>query len=243
MRVAHRVVAGGVNGRGVSMESRLVGIVGHRGVVERSVARRGALVLLAGACLLAAAPARAQSGVAGQEGKGAAVAGKAGGKASGRASGKRATAAAGKRVAAARLTGKARIAAEIGTASQQIRRAMVVQDTATLAELWGDEYTFTSLSGETYSKSDRLESVMSPAFLVDEAAEVLPSELDIVRVYGNVAVVQSQLAPPGTAKSGSRGGRAKLLSVWVRGSDGRWRTVAAQATAVDVPLPPSKKKK
>jgi hypothetical protein len=218
------------------MESRRVRYVRHRAAV-----RRAALFLLAGACLLAA-PASAQSGPTAQDGKTAtATAGKASGRASGKASGKRA--ASGKRVAAARLTGKARIAAEIGTASQQIRRAMVVQDTATLAELWGDEYSFTSLSGETYSKSDRLESVMSPAFVVDEAAEVLPSELDIVRVYGNVAVVQSQLAPPGTAKSGSRGGRAKLLSVWVRGSDGIWRTVAAQATAVDVPLPPSTKKK
>jgi hypothetical protein len=218
------------------MESRRVRYVRHRAAV-----RRAALFLLAGACLLAAR-ASAQSGPTTQDGKAAAAtAGKASGRASGKASGKRA--ASGKRVAAARLTGKARIAAEIGTASQQIRRAMVVQDTATLAELWGDEYTFTSLSGETYSKSDRLESVMSPAFVVDEAAEVLPSELDIVRVYGNVAVVQSQLAPPGTAKSGSRGGRAKLLSVWVRGSDGKWRTVAAQATAVDVPLPPSTKKK
>ena len=208
----------------------------------RAAVRRAAFMLVVGASALVGAPLRAQAGPASQDGKPAAQPAATGtGKESGKAAGKRTTA--GKRARPARLTGKARIAAEIGTASQQIRRAMVVQDTATLAELWGDEYTFTSLSGETYSKSDRLESVMSPAFLVDEAAEVLPSELDIVRVYGNVAVVQSQLAPPGTAKSGSRGGRAKLLSVWVRESDGKWRTVAAQATAVDVPLPPAKKKK
>ena len=151
--------------------------------------------------------------------------------------------ASGRRARPVRLTAKQRIEAEIAGTSQHIRSAMVVQDTATLAALWADEYTFTSLSGETYSKSDRLESIMSPTFVVDEAAEVLPSELDIVRLYGNVAVVQSRLAPPGTAKSGSRGGRAKLLSVWVRQNDGKWRTVAAQATAVDVPLPPSSKKK
>lgn len=210
---------------------------------RRATAWGSGFGLLVGAFALLAGAASAQSGPTAQDGKAAAsVAKTSSGRTSGKASGKREATAAGKR-ATVRLTGKARIAAEIGTASQQIRRAMVVQDTATLSELWGDEYTFTSLSGETYSKSDRLESVMSPAFLVDEAAEVLPSELDIVRVYGNVAVVQSQLAPPGTAKSGSRGGRAKLLSVWVRGSDGKWRTVAAQATAVDVPLPPSKKKK
>ena len=204
--------------------------------VRRSTA---AVLLGAGAVVTVPLVAMAQAGpVARQEAKPPAA---PAGRGSGKAAGKRV--AAGKRAGAARLTAKARIAAEIGTASQQIRRALVVQDTATLADLWGDEYTFTSLSGETYSKSERLESVMSPAFIVDEAAEVLPSELDIVRVYGNVAVVQSQLAPPGTAKSGSRGGRAKLLSVWVRGNDGKWRTVAAQATAVDVPLPPSKKKK
>lgn len=197
-------------------------------------------VLLACAPLLLAGPALSQAAPKAQAAtaRPASVSSTprpAAGKASGKASGKR--------TRAPRLTGRARIAAEIGVASQQIRRAMVVQDTSTLAALWSEEYTFTSLSGETYSKSDRLESVMSPAFLVDEAAEVLPSELDLVRVYGNVAVVQSRLAPPGTAQSGSRGGRAKLLSVWLRGNDGRWRTVAAQATAVDTPLPPPSKKK
>jgi ketosteroid isomerase-like protein len=223
-----------------------VGQVSHSR--SRVAALRAGLALVVGALALWGRPASAQSSSSGpvaqdtKPAKSAQGALPAASKTEGKASGKRT--ASGKRAAPAKMSAKARIAAEIGTASQQIRRAMVVQDTATLADLWGEEYTFTSLSGETYSKSERLESVMSPAFLVDEAAEVLPSELDIVRVYGNVAVVQSQLAPPGTAKSGSRGGRAKLLSVWVRESDGRWRTVAAQATAVDVPLPaPSKKKK
>lgn len=199
--------------------------------------------LVAGSPALFAAPASAQAGPAPQGAARPVSAPSTAGKGAGKASGKVASKAAGKRARAPRLSARERIAADIGVAEQQIRRAMVVQDTSTLAELWGDEYTFTSLSGETYSKAERLESVMSPAFMVDEAAEVLPSELDIVRVYGNVAVVQSRLAPPGTAQSGSRGGRAKLLSVWVRGNDGKWRTVAAQATAVDMPLPPPAKKK
>ena len=212
---------------------------------RRATASRWLLTaLVAGSPALFAAPASAQGGAAPQGTARPVSAPSTAGKGAGKASGKAASKAAGKRARAPRLSARERIAADIGVAEQQIRRAMVVQDTSTLAELWGDEYTFTSLSGETYSKAERLESVMSPAFMVDEAAEVLPSELDIVRVYGNVAVVQSRLAPPGTAQSGSRGGRAKLLSVWVRGSDGKWRTVAAQATAVDMPLPaPAKKKR
>ena len=141
-----------------------------------------------------------------------------------------------------RLTPKQRIEAEVRAAAQHVRSAMVVQDTATLARLWVEEYVFTAPSGETYSKYERLETVMSPAFLVDEAAEVLPSELEIVRVYGNVAVVQTRLAPPGTKSSGSRGGRAQLLTVWLR-SGGRWKTVASQVTAVALPPKPSKKKR
>ncbi|HET9012805.1 MAG TPA: nuclear transport factor 2 family protein [Gemmatimonadaceae bacterium] len=212
---------------------------------RRATASRWLLTaLVAGSPALLAAPLSAQAGPAPQGTARPVSAPSTAGKGAGKASGKGASKAAGKRARAPRLSARERIAADIGVAEQQIRRAMVVQDTSTLAELWGDEYTFTSLSGETYSKAERLESVMSPAFMVDEAAEVLPSELDIVRVYGNVAVVQSRLAPPGTAQSGSRGGRAKLLSVWVRGSDGKWRTVAAQATAVDMPLPaPAKKKR
>jgi ketosteroid isomerase-like protein len=136
-----------------------------------------------------------------------------------------------KKAAAAPLTPKQRLENEIRSAARNVRAAMVIQDTATLARLWSDDYIFTSLTGETYSKQERLESVMSPAFVVDEAAEVLPSEQDIVRVYGNVAVMHSRLGPPGAARSGARGGRARLLTVWVR-EKGRWRTVASQATGV-----------
>ena len=146
-----------------------------------------------------------------------------------------------KRAAPVRLTPRQRIEAEIRSAAGRVRAAMVVQDTTTLAELWGEDYIFTSLTGETYSKYERLEAVMSPTFLVDEAPEVLPSEMDIVRLYGNVAVVHSRLAPPGTARSGSRGGRAQLLTVWLR-ERGTWRTVAAQTTAVAPAPAPGKKK-
>ena len=135
------------------------------------------------------------------------------------------------------LTARERMEAEIRSAASKVRAAMVIQDTSTLATLWADEYRFTSLSGETYSKSERLESVMSPSFVVDEAAEVLPSEMDIIRFYGNVAVVNSRLGPPGTKRSGSRGGRTQLLTVWVREKAGKWRTVASQATGVTASMP------
>jgi len=135
------------------------------------------------------------------------------------------------------LTARERTEAEIRSAASKVRAAMVIQDTSTLATLWADEYSFTSLSGETYSKSERLESVMSPAFVVDEAAEVLPSEMDVIRFYGNVAVVNSRLGPPGTKRSGSRGGRTRLLTVWVRDKAGKWRTVASQATGVTASMP------
>ena len=141
-----------------------------------------------------------------------------------------------------RLTPRQRVEAEIRAAAQHVRSAMVVQDTATLATLWAEEYNFTAPSGETFSKYERLETVMSPAFVVDAAAEVLPSELEIVRLYGNVAVVHTRLAPPGTQSSGSRGGRAQMLTVWQK-SGGKWRTVAAQVTAVALPPKPGKKKR
>lgn len=145
-------------------------------------------------------------------------------------------AAAKKKAAAPRLTARQRLENDIRTAARKVRAAMVIQDTTTLADLWSDDYRFTSLSGETYSKEERLESVMSPAFVVDEAAEVLPSEMDIIRVYGDVAVVHSRLGPPGAARNGARGGRTQLLTVWVR-EKGRWRTVASQATGMTASRP------
>jgi len=154
-------------------------------------------------------------------------------------------AAATKRAAPKRLTARERVAAELRSVASRARAAMVVQDTATLGRLWSEDYIYTSLSGETYSKIERLESVMSPNFVVDEAPDVLPSELDIVRLYGDVAVVHSRLAPAATTRSGARGGRARLLTVWAR-ERGTWRIVAAQATGVSVPellLPPPPKKR
>ena len=152
-------------------------------------------------------------------------------------------AAAPKRAAPRKLTARERLAEELRSIASRARAAMVVQDTATLARLWSEDYIYTSLSGETYSKAERLESVMSPNFVVDEAPDVLPSELDIVRHYGDVVVVHSRLAPTATTRSGARGGRARLLTVWAR-ERGTWRIVAAQATGISVPeLPAPKRKK
>jgi len=163
---------------------------------------------------------------------------------SGTARGSAAKGATAKSAAPRKLTARERVGAELRSIATRARAAMVVQDTATLARLWSEDYIYTSLSGETYSKAERLESVMSPNFVVDEAPDVLPSEQDIVRLYGDVAVVHSRLAPAATTRSGARGGRARLLTVWAR-ERGTWRMVAAQATGVGVPepAPPAKKKK
>jgi hypothetical protein len=167
------------------------------------------------------------------------------------------TSAAGKRrakktaaAAPAKLTAKQRLAREMDAAERQVRAALVIQDTATLSHWWADEYTYTAPSGETFSKDERLESIMSPGFVGEDAAEVLPSELDIVRRYGDVVIVTSRLGPPSAASGSSatarsRAGRTQLLTVWVR-QNGRWRTVASQATAVappPAPPPPPKKKR
>lgn len=169
------------------------------------------------------------------------------------------TAAAGKRrtkkktTAPVRLTAKMRLTREMESAARQVRAALVIQDTATLSHWWADEYTYTAPSGETFSKWERLEAIMSPGFVGEDQAEVLPSELDIVRRYGDVVIVSSRLGLPSvaagdgnSAAARSRAGRTQLLTVWVRQGD-RWRTVASQATAVAGPPPvappPAPKKK
>ena len=167
------------------------------------------------------------------------------------------TAAAGKRrtkkkaAAPVHLTAKMRLTREMESAARQVRAALVIQDTATLSHWWADEYTYTAPSGETFSKWERLEAIMSPGFVGEDQAEVLPSELDIVRRYGDVVIVSSRLGPPSvaagdanSAAARSRTGRTQLLTVWVRQGD-RWRTVASQATAVagPPPAPPAPRKK
>ena len=167
------------------------------------------------------------------------------------------TAAAGKRrtkkkaAAPVHLTAKMRLTREMESAARQVRAALVIQDTATLSHWWADEYTYTAPSGETFSKWERLEAIMSPGFVGEDQAEVLPSELDIVRRYGDVVIVSSRLGPPSvaagdanSAAARSRAGRTQLLTVWVRQGD-RWRTVASQATAVagPPPAPPAPRKK
>jgi hypothetical protein len=175
-----------------------------------------------------------------------APAAKGGAAAKGAAAGKRR---AKKAAAPARLTARQRLTMEMQSAAKQVRAALVIQDTATLSHWWADDYTYTSPSGETYSKWERLEAIMSPGFVGEEQAEVLPSELDIVRRYGDVVIVDSRLGPPSAAAGSSttarsRAGRTQLLTVWVR-DGGRWKTVASQATAVagPPPAPPPKKKR
>jgi hypothetical protein len=220
--------------------------------------RRRSLVPAAAALLLAAAagtvvvcPASAAAQKARPAAPVSAVAdtapaAKGGAAAKGAAAGKRR---AKKAAAPARLTARQRLTMEMQSAAKQVRAALVIQDTATLSHWWADDYTYTSPSGETYSKWERLEAIMSPGFVGEEQAEVLPSELDIVRRYGDVVIVDSRLGPPSAAAGSSttarsRAGRTQLLTVWVR-DGGRWKTVASQATAVagPPPAPPPKKKR
>ncbi|HET7458824.1 MAG TPA: nuclear transport factor 2 family protein [Gemmatimonadaceae bacterium] len=217
--------------------------------LRSATGRLGAALLLA--FVVAALPAR---DAAAQQSRAVAVADTVPAK-SGAGTG---TSAAGKRrakkkaaaAAPLHLTAKQKLAREMDAAERQVRAALVIQDTATLSHWWADEYTYTAPSGETFSKDERLESIMSPGFVGEDAVEVLPSELDIVRRYGDVVIVNSRLGPPSAAAGSSatarsRAGRTQLLTVWVR-QNGRWRTVASQATAVTPPAPPpvpSKKKR
>lgn len=116
---------------------------------------------------------------------------------------------------------------EIKKIEQRRNEALLKHDTATLALMTSDDYTFINQRGELRTKAEILAGFKSGSYNYD-AREV--SDLE-VRVYGDSAVVIGRAKQKGVENSKDYSGENRFTRVYVK-ENGRWVSVALQVTLV-----------
>ncbi|HEX5830931.1 MAG TPA: nuclear transport factor 2 family protein [Gemmatimonadaceae bacterium] len=111
----------------------------------------------------------------------------------------------------------------------RVRRALLAQDTATLARLWSPAYTFTAPNGALYERGERLEAVMGDGAV--DMPDLLPVADARTRAVGNVIVLRTRHSRDGAEATRAQIGDVRMLTV-VERRQGRWRILAQQATRV-----------
>ena len=106
--------------------------------------------------------------------------------------------------------------------------AIVRGDAATLERMTSDDYTFITLRGELRTKAEIVKGFSTGAFKYG-SREI--SDLNI-RVYGSAAVVTGRSSQKGTENGKDYSGDYRFTRVYVK-QNGRWLTVALQATLVE----------
>ena len=106
--------------------------------------------------------------------------------------------------------------------------AIVHGDAAALERMTSDDYTFITLRGELRTKAEIVKGFSTGAF---KYASREISDLNI-RVYGDSAVVTGRSTQKGAENGKDYSGDYRFTRVYVK-QNGRWLTVALQATLVE----------
>ena len=117
---------------------------------------------------------------------------------------------------------------EIRALEHARNEAIVHGDAATLESMTSDDYTFVTLRGELRTKAEIVKGFSTGAFKY-ESREISGLK---VRVYGNAAVVTGRSSQKGTEDGKDYSGAYRFTRVYVK-QDGRWLTVALQATLIE----------
>jgi ketosteroid isomerase-like protein len=100
--------------------------------------------------------------------------------------------------------------------------AIVNRDMVTLDELIADDFTGTSWSGDTYSKTKAIEDIEFKVY----AAQSLDLEGIKVNVFGDTAVVTLTQVEKSKIENKDHSGRYGYSDVWVK-RDGSWQAVSS----------------
>ena len=110
------------------------------------------------------------------------------------------------------------------------RRALLAQDTTTLARIWANDYAFTAPSGASFGRPARLAAVMESASTAD-MPDLMPLAEWSTRFVGNLAIMRARRSRDGREADVAQVGDVRTLTLWER-RDGRWQIVTEQATRV-----------
>ena len=118
--------------------------------------------------------------------------------------------------------------AVIGQLEREWVAAIVKKDAAAIDRLLADEFTGTSPTAHTYTKTQAIADLTGGAFVVTSM------ELDDVSVnsYGDVAVAFTSQDEKSTYDGKDISGHYHYTDVWVK-RDGRWQAVASHGTRYD----------
>lgn len=111
--------------------------------------------------------------------------------------------------------------------NKEYDEALVRGDAVALERIFGDEFVYTSTSGEVLNKSQQLELIKSGALKITSGS----SEGVQVRLYGNIALVLGNFIANGQFKGQAFDSTERYTSVWVKRA-GRWQLIAEQGTLV-----------
>ena len=121
-----------------------------------------------------------------------------------------------------------KIREEIRALETARNEAIVHGDAAALERMTSDDYTFITLRGELRTKAEIVKGFSTGAFKYG-SREI--SDLNI-RVYEDTAVVTGRSSQKGTENGKDYSGDYRFTRVYVK-QNGRWLTVALQATLVE----------
>ena len=116
---------------------------------------------------------------------------------------------------------------EIEKLERDRNQAIVKGDAAALDRMTSDDYTFVTLLGEMRTKAEIIQGFKSGSFHY-ESRRI--SDLN-VRVYGDAAVVTGRSVQSGKENGKDYSGDYLFTRMYVK-RDGRWMTVALQATRI-----------
>jgi ketosteroid isomerase-like protein len=111
--------------------------------------------------------------------------------------------------------------------NKEYDEALVRGDLAALELLFGDEFIYTSTSGDVVNKSQQLALVRSGAMQIASGS----SDDVQVRLYGSIALVLGSFIAKGQFKGQAFDSTERYTSVWVK-RGGRWQLIAEQGTLV-----------
>lgn len=115
------------------------------------------------------------------------------------------------------------IKAQIISAEERLRQAMLASDVSVLNELLAPDIIITSHLGELLGKQDDLAAHESGLIEIDE---LKPSEQQI-KLYGEVAIVSVRMQIGGRYNGSPADGDFRFTRVWAITSSGSWHIVSA----------------
>jgi ketosteroid isomerase-like protein len=116
---------------------------------------------------------------------------------------------------------------ELLKVNKEYDEALVRGDISALERIFGEEFIYTSTSGEVVNKSQQLELIRSGQMKIESGA----SDDVQVRLYGNMALVIGSFKAKGQFKGQAFESTERYTSVWAKRGV-RWQLIAEQGTLI-----------